>query len=173
MLRDMLEKRGIRMKEVTKQAEETQISHKTLRLMIGTLCSVIGTLLALYVGGWLMLCKPIQGVVSAYFAGNLTIGIIALAVFKCLLSVTVAAVSYTHLATIIRLLIIAEQTADQPALMWNLPQKPSTEWAIRLNLSPSTGKIKKSFCRMAVSTVPGAVLVWTDEWMNTNGRALI
>ena len=79
MLRDMLEKRGIRMKEVTKQAEETQISHKTLRLMIGTLCSVIGTLLALYVGGWLMLCKPIQGVVSAYFAGNLTIGIIALA----------------------------------------------------------------------------------------------
>lgn len=85
------------MKEVTKQAEETQISHKTLRLMIGTLCSVIGTLcsvigtlLALYVGGWLMLCKPIQGVVSAYFAGNLTIGIIALAVFKCLLSVTVA-----------------------------------------------------------------------------------
>jgi len=34
------------MKEVTKQAEETQISHKTLRLMIGTLCSVIGTLLA-------------------------------------------------------------------------------------------------------------------------------
>lgn len=90
MLRDMLEKRGIRMKEVTKQAEETQISHKTLRLMIGTLCSVIGTLLALYVGGWLMLCKPIQGVVSAYFAGNLTIGIIALAVFKCLLSVTVA-----------------------------------------------------------------------------------
>lgn len=39
------------MKEVTKQAEETQISHKTLRLMIGTLCSVIGTLLALYVGG--------------------------------------------------------------------------------------------------------------------------
>ena len=70
MLRDMLEKRGIRMKEVTKQAEETQISHKTLRLMIGTLCSVIGTLLALYVGGWLMLCKPIQGVVSAYFAGN-------------------------------------------------------------------------------------------------------
>lgn len=37
-----------------------------------------------------MLCKPIQGVVSAYFAGNLTIGIIALAVFKCLLSVTVA-----------------------------------------------------------------------------------
>ena len=74
----------------TKQAEETQISHKTLRLMIGTLCSVIGTLLALYVGGWLMLCKPIQGVVSAYFAGNLTIGIIALAVFKCLLSVTVA-----------------------------------------------------------------------------------
>lgn len=57
----MLEKRGIRMKEVTKQAEETQISHKTLRLMIGTLCSVIGTLLALYVGGWLMLCKPIQG----------------------------------------------------------------------------------------------------------------
>lgn len=78
------------MKEVTKQAEETQISHKTLRLMIGTLCSVIGTLLALYVGGWPMLCKPIQGVVSAYFAGNLTIGIIALAVFKCLLSVTVA-----------------------------------------------------------------------------------
>ena len=78
------------MKEVTKQAEETQISHKTLRLMIGTLCSVIGTLLALYVRGWLMLCKPIQGVVSAYFAGNLTIGIIALAVFKCLLSVTVA-----------------------------------------------------------------------------------
>lgn len=32
---------------------------------------------------------------------------------------------------------------------------------------------KKSFCRMAVSTVPGAVLVWTDEWMNTNGRDLI
>ena len=38
------------MKEVTKQAEETQISHKTLRLLAGTLCSVIGTLLAIYVG---------------------------------------------------------------------------------------------------------------------------
>ena len=108
MLRDMLEKRGIRMKEVTKQAEETQISHKTLRLMIGTLCSVIGTLLALYVGGWLMLCKPIQGVVSAYFAGNLTIGIIALAVFKCLLSVTVAGAILLS-ASLLDMKIINEQ----------------------------------------------------------------
>lgn len=57
----MLEKRGIRMKEVTKQAEETQISHKTLRLMIGTLCSVIGTLLALYVGGWLSYVNQYRG----------------------------------------------------------------------------------------------------------------
>lgn len=78
------------MKEVTKQVEETRISHKTPRFMAGTLCSLIGTLLALYVGGWLMLCKPIQGVISAYFAGNLAIGTIALAAFKCLLSATVA-----------------------------------------------------------------------------------
>lgn len=90
MLRDMLEKRGIRMKEVTKQAEETQISHKTLRLLAGTLCSVIGTLLAIYVGGWLMLFKPVQGVVAAYFAGKLAVGTIVLAAFKCLLSATVA-----------------------------------------------------------------------------------
>ena len=33
---------------------------------------------------------PEQEKIAAYFAGNLTIGIIALAVFKCLLSVTVA-----------------------------------------------------------------------------------
>lgn len=32
---------------------------------------------------------------------------------------------------------------------------------------------KKLFCRMAVSTVHGAALAWTDEWMNTNGRDLI
>ena len=61
MLRGYVREEESGMKEVTKQAEETQISHKTLRLMIGTLCSVIGTLLAIYVGGWLMLCKTNTG----------------------------------------------------------------------------------------------------------------
>lgn len=64
----------------SKQMEERRTYRKYMRLMAGGAFSLLGTLLAIYVGGWIMLFKPIQGTVSAFLAGGVTLpGILAAA----------------------------------------------------------------------------------------------
>lgn len=57
----------------TKQVEEHRTYRRYMRLMAGGAFSLLGTLLAIYVGGWIMLCKPIHGTISAFLAGGLTL----------------------------------------------------------------------------------------------------
>ncbi len=53
-------------------------------------CSVLlGTVLAVYVGIWRMMIRPVAGLYLAYKAGELTVLYVAGAVIKCWLSLTV------------------------------------------------------------------------------------
>lgn len=59
------------------------------RLMAGGMCSLIGTVVALYVGGWMMLLFPLKETVSAMFLGTLTKKMVVCNAIKCLCSLTV------------------------------------------------------------------------------------
>lgn len=58
---------------IERQIEERRTYRRYMRLMAGGMFSLLGTLAAIYIGGWLMLLKPIQGTVGAFMAGGLTI----------------------------------------------------------------------------------------------------
>lgn len=79
------------MKEkIKRRIEEKKTYHKYMRLMAGSFFYLAFTVLALYVGGWLMLVSPIKEAIAAYFAGELTVKGILFTLIKCLLSTTVA-----------------------------------------------------------------------------------
>lgn len=58
------------------------------RLMAGGMCSLIGTLLAIYVGGWLMLLSPVKETIAAFFLGTVTRRMVIVAALKCAFSMT-------------------------------------------------------------------------------------
>ena len=59
---------------------------KNTRSIISMVVLIIGFLLALYVGGWLMFLKPIIYAVAAFDAGTLTGTIIIWTIIKCILA---------------------------------------------------------------------------------------
>ncbi|MGN0341758.1 MAG: hypothetical protein ACI4DO_03100 [Roseburia sp.] len=75
--------------EIKKKVEEKKVYHKYMRLMAGGICYLFFTLLAVYVGGWLMLLEPVKCSITAYVAGELTVKRILITLIKCLLSTTV------------------------------------------------------------------------------------
>ena len=77
-----------RVEEQISYHEEKRTYRRYMRLMAGGMCSLIGTMLALYVGGWMMVFEPVKGTLAAYFAGTLTYKGIGITVLKCLLSTT-------------------------------------------------------------------------------------
>ncbi|MCI5621734.1 MAG: hypothetical protein MR355_09300 [Lachnospiraceae bacterium] len=76
--------------KIKKEVEEKKTYFKYMRLMAGGACYLLFTLLAVYVGGWLMFLEPLKGSVTAYLAGELTVKRILVTLIKCLLSTTVA-----------------------------------------------------------------------------------
>lgn len=79
------------MREQLKENVEAKRSYsRYVRCAAGVACSLVGTILALYVGGWMMIFKPIEGTILAYMAGTLTIKGVAVTVLKCILSTTAA-----------------------------------------------------------------------------------
>ncbi len=60
-----------------------------LRKAAGFLSVLVGTLLALYIGVWKMIIKPLAKLYVVYRAGQLTILFLIVTVIKCWLSLTV------------------------------------------------------------------------------------
>ncbi|MDE7311212.1 MAG: hypothetical protein K2N87_06255 [Eubacterium sp.] len=62
---------------------------KRVRKAAGYLSVLLGSVLAVYVGIWRMIIRPLAGLYLAYQAGELTVVYVAAALFKCWLSLTV------------------------------------------------------------------------------------
>ena len=76
--------------ENMKELQERKNYMHYARLMAGGMCSLIGTLLAIYVGGWLMLLYPLKETIVAFILGTLSRRMVIVTLIKCLLSLTTA-----------------------------------------------------------------------------------
>ncbi len=74
--------------ENIKEMREKKTSLRYARLMAGGMCSLIGTLLAIYVGGWLMILAPLKDAFGAFLLGALTKKLVFITTVKCALSLT-------------------------------------------------------------------------------------
>lgn len=63
--------------------------NRNIRMIISVAVYFIGLAIAIYVGGWLMLIKPIKRTIVAYTLGTLTLPQLVVTVVKCLCSLTV------------------------------------------------------------------------------------
>ncbi len=63
---------------------------RNIRIILSIAVFLFGISVAIYVGGWLMLVKPIRNTILAYTMGNLTIPQLVVNVIKCICSLTVA-----------------------------------------------------------------------------------
>lgn len=61
-----------------------------LRKAAGFLSVLLGTVMALYIGVWKMIVKPLLKLYLTWRAGQLTLLIIVITILKCWLSLTVA-----------------------------------------------------------------------------------
>ena len=77
-------------KDNIKELENKKTSWQYARAMAGGMCSLLGTLLAVYVGGWLMLLVPIKETITALMLGTLTKKLFFVTAVKCALSLTAA-----------------------------------------------------------------------------------
>lgn len=74
--------------ENIQKLKNKKTSMQYAKLMAGGMCSLIGTILAIYVGGWLMILVPIKETFTAFLLGELTKKLIILSTLKCALSLT-------------------------------------------------------------------------------------
>lgn len=63
---------------------------RNIRIILSIVVYVLGFSIAIYIGGWLMLIKPIKNIILAYTMGTLTIPQLIVSVIKCICSLTVA-----------------------------------------------------------------------------------
>jgi hypothetical protein len=70
------------------QLHNRRTSMQYARMMAGGMCSLIGTILAIYVGAWLMILTPVKDIYTAFYLGKLTTGLIVISTLKCALSLT-------------------------------------------------------------------------------------
>lgn len=54
----------------------------TWKTVVAALFYILGVLGWCYVGGWMILTKPLKGIMVAHIAGNLSIGKIIIALFQ-------------------------------------------------------------------------------------------
>lgn len=74
-------------KEQLKRHEETWRMYNKIEF---TLCTLLGSVIAIYVGGWVMFVKSILGTYNAYLAGTLTFSYLVKAAIKCIMAATAA-----------------------------------------------------------------------------------
>lgn len=63
---------------------------KQVKAVLGLICYGLGIVLALYVGFWQMICRPLVGLYAALIAGELTFSMILACAAKLLFSTTLA-----------------------------------------------------------------------------------
>ena len=90
MERNLKENIQENMQENIKEFQEKRNYMRYARVMAGGMCSLMGTLLAIYVGGWLMILVPLKETVAALFLGTITPKMVFTTAIKWLLSLTTA-----------------------------------------------------------------------------------
>lgn len=63
---------------------------RNIRIILSFCVYGIGLAAAIYIGGWMMIVKPVKGAIAAHFLGTLTIGQIISTLTKLICSATVA-----------------------------------------------------------------------------------
>lgn len=63
--------------------------NRKMKILLAVLCYLCGALAAVYIGGWIMLLKPLRLLVSSYQTGALGISVLLHCVIKIALSTTV------------------------------------------------------------------------------------
>lgn len=66
------------------------IMSRNIRIIMSVLVYGIGLAAAIYVGGWIMIIKPLKGAIAAHVLGTLTLTQIIVTLVKCISSATVA-----------------------------------------------------------------------------------
>ncbi len=64
--------------------------NRNIKILLASMIYIIGLIAAVYVGGWIMILKPIRGTITAYTVGTLTLPQLIVAIVKCICSTTVA-----------------------------------------------------------------------------------
>lgn len=63
--------------------------NRKMKILLALMCYACGAFAAIYIGGWIMLFKPLRLLISSYCTGTLGISILIHCVFKIILSTTV------------------------------------------------------------------------------------
>ena len=63
---------------------------RNVRIILSTAIYFLGLAVAIYIGGWVMLIKPVKQTIVAYTLGTLTLPQLIIAGIKCISSLTVA-----------------------------------------------------------------------------------
>ncbi len=64
--------------------------NRNIRMILAVIVYIIGLAASIYVGGWVMIIKPVKGAIAAYFVGTLTFRQLVITIIKCACSTTVA-----------------------------------------------------------------------------------
>lgn len=62
---------------------------RNIRMLLAAIIYLTGFAVAVYVGGWVMIIKPVKYTISAYTLGTLTLSQLIVSVIKCISSLTV------------------------------------------------------------------------------------
>ncbi len=63
---------------------------RNVRIVLAMAIYFTGFAASIYIGGWVMLLKPVRSTLSAYALGTLTLPQLVIAIVKCVSSLTVA-----------------------------------------------------------------------------------
>ena len=63
--------------------------NRNIRMLLAMIIYLTGFAVAIYVGGWVMIIKPVKYTISAYALGTLTLSQLVVSVMKCISSLTV------------------------------------------------------------------------------------
>lgn len=88
--KDIMELPKEKMKQQKEKLKQHEEQWKLYNKMIFNICMIIGTIIAIYVGGWIMFVKSILGTYVAYTTGTLTFAYVVKALIKCVTAATVA-----------------------------------------------------------------------------------
>ncbi len=64
--------------------------NRNFRIILATAIYILGLVVSVYVGGWVLLLKPVKEMIAAYTLGTLTLPQLVISVAKCISSMTVA-----------------------------------------------------------------------------------
>ena len=87
---DMIEHQRKKMMMQKEQLRQHEAQWRVYNKIVFSLCILMGTLIAIYVGGWLMFVKSIVGTYVAYTTRTLTFSYFVKAGIKCITAATVA-----------------------------------------------------------------------------------